>query len=274
MAKYFELLNDSRRVIVDDQFNTPKFLVKKDVYTSSEADPSPRKVDMKTFAYGYRLTVVAEANTLRELGFDYEDTDDQLVLARIMVFCRASSPQAYGVEPYLEKNSTTGKWRLGVIAASDEPGALITVCMYTTAKMLPSKLGLLVYNAANELVFDALKGYLQHVGILNGGVSVGNQIAATYTTTIPQGMSYDNLFISMRSALPFYGAYKLSSSGVAFGYTYYYPVMSSPTPTTMQVQLVQQRSVAGDSAAIRYSGYFENVIYCPYPKDVYTGYGN
>lgn len=274
MAKYFELLNDNMHVIVDDQFNTPKFLFKKDVYSSNTPNASIFKVDAQTFAYGYSVTTIAEADTLRELGFDYADSDVQIVRARLMVFSRTTSAQSYRVTPRLVKDATSGKWQLGVFAAADAPSVPITVCMYTTAKMLPSKLGLLVYNSAGELIFDALKGYLQHVGILNGGVSVGRPIAATYTTTIPSGMSSNNLFISMRSALPYYAAYRLSGSGVSYAYTYYYPVMTFPTPTTMQVQLVQQRDVPGNNSPTKYEHYFENVIYCPYPKDVYTGYGN
>ena len=274
MAKYFELHNTNSRVIVDDQFNTPKFLFKKDVYTSSTPNTSQYKVDAQTFAYEYSRTIIAEADTLRGLGFDYPDDDVQIVRTRLMVFARTSAGQPYLVLPRLVKDSVSGKWQLGVSATADSPNVPITVCMYTTAKMLPSKLGLLVYNSSGELVFDALKGYLQHVGILNGGVRVGNAIAATYTTTIPSGMSSDNLFISMRSALPYYAAYRISSSGVSYAYTYYYPIMTFPTPTTMQVQLVQQRNVPGDNSATRYEHYFENVIYCPYPKDVYTGYGN
>lgn len=274
MAKYFELLNDNMHVIVDDQFNTPKFLFKKDIYTSSTPNTSQYKVDAQTFAYGYSVTTIAEADTLRELGFDYPDSDVQIVRTRLMVFARTSAGQPYLVLPRLVKDSASEKWQLGVSASADAPNVPVTVCMYTTAKMLPSKLGLLVYNSSDELIFDALKGYLQHVGILNGDVSVGRPIAATYTTTIPSGMSSDNLFISMRSALPYYAAYKISSSGVSYAYTYYYPVMRFPTPTTMQVQLVQQRNVPGDNSSTKYEHYFENVIYCPYPKDVYTGYGS
>ena len=271
MAKYFELRNENRNVIVDDQFSTPKFLYKFDLITSSAPNPNPIKVDASYFDYAYERTPFAQAATLRGLGFDYDDSEAQIVRSRLMAFVRTESNVAFSVTPVLRLNEA-GMWEICITAGADAPSVKLTICVYTTAKMLPSKRGLLVYSPTGELIFDALKGYLQHVAILTGNVNVGNAVAATYTTTVPSGMSASNLFISMRSALPYYAAYRISSSGVSYAYTYYYPRMTFPNATTMQVQLIQQRNVPGNNSATKYQGYFENVIYCPYPKGIYTGY--
>lgn len=271
MAKYFELLNDNQNVVVDDQFHTPKFLIKTDITTGSDLYTGNYKIDANTWKYQAKTTVIARGDTLRDLGFDYDDSDFLLVMSRLLVFAQSSSGEPFRVEPEIWRASDTGQMILGVDAVADVANTAITICLYTTAKMLPSRLGMLVYNENGEVVFDALKGYLQHVGILNGGVVVGQTVAATYQIDIPEGMLSEHLFISMRSALPYYAAYRIQST-VTYAYTYYYPVMTFPTLTSMQVQLIQQRSVNGSTNATRYNHYFENVIYCPYPKDIYTGY--
>lgn len=274
MARYFEQINDNFNVVVDDQFNTAKFLIKSDITAGNVVNTSGIYIDGGTFTYYGKANVLAEGDSLRDLGFDYDDADVNLAASRLMLFVRTDTNYPYRVNANLNRNATTGKMTLSVLATSDLANCPMTICLYTTAKMLPSKLGLLVYNEQQELVFDALKGHLQNVGILNGGVSVGNAVAATYDINVPIGLTSDNLFISMRSALPFYAAYRISSGGVSYSYTYYYPVMTFPTSTTLRVQLVQQRSVAGNNSSTRINNYFENVIYCPYPKKIYTGFGN
>lgn len=274
MAKYFELINDNQNIVIDDAFKTPKFLYKADILTGSTARPSGGVMTaMNTWVYQYERHVFRTALTLRGLGFDYDDTPEnmQIVSKCLMVFGRSNGGDAYRVTAYVRENTAGEGYELAVAAVSDTPNYPITICLYTTAEMLPSKLGLLVYNANQELVFDALKGYLQHVGILNGGVSVGGSVAATYTITIPEEMNEEHLFVSQRSSLPYYSAYRIHSKGVSYGYTYYRPVITFPMPNTMVVRLVAQRNVSGSSGSVRYNGFFENVIYCPYPKGFYTG---
>ena len=136
---------------------------------------------------------------------------------------------------------------------------------------------MLVYNAQQELVFDALKGYLQHVGTLHGGVRVGAGVgvAATYTLALPATVNQQH-FIYFPAFHPFhfYAAYRISSSGVSYASTHYRPVLSFPNATTLQVQLVAQRNVSGYTNHNLTQVFFENIIYCPYEHDVYTGFGN
>ena len=117
--------------------------------------------------------------------------------------------------------------------------------------------------------------FVQHVGTLNGNVNVGANVsvAATFTVTTPPNLNQQHLYISQRSTLPFYAAYRISSGGVSYASTIYRPVSTFTNATTLRVQLIAQRNVSGSNSAQSYSGFFENVIYCPFESDIYTGYG-
>lgn len=279
MAKYFEVRNDNHNIVIDDQFLTPKFLIKRTVMTGSTLKPPSRYITpTSAWLYSSETHLLAHASTLRGLGFDYDSTEEGLleVRRRLMVFARNDNNEAFRAFTVIEYSQTRARYELSVSVVADVPNIPIHTCMYTTAKMTPSKLGMLVYNDKKELVFDALKGYLQHVGTLNGSVNVGANvsIAATFTVTTPPNLNQQHLYISQRSMLPFYAAYRIRSGGVSYASTVYRPVVSFPNATTLQVQLVAQRNVSGNNASQSYSGFFENVIYCPYAHDVYTGFGN
>ena len=279
MVKYFEIRNDNVNVVIDDKFVTPKFLIKKQVFTSSTLKPASNyRTPTNEWAYNYQQHILAFGPSLRALGFDYPDTEAGLteVRRRLMVFARNDNNEAFRALTFIRYDNTSARYELGVSVVADTPNSPIQLCLYTTAKMTPSKLGMLVYNAQQELVFDALKGYLQHVGTLHGGVRVGAGVgvAATYTLALPATVNQQHLYISQRSSLPFYAAYRISSSGVSYASTHYRPVLSFPNATTLQVQLVAQRNVSGNNQSQSYSGFFENIIYCPYEHDVYTGFGN
>ncbi|MFW1749137.1 hypothetical protein ACG9XW_23550, partial [Acinetobacter guillouiae] len=78
---------------------------------------------------------------------------------------------------------SNGIWQFTFSLFGYQQGDVGTVVSYTIAKMMPSALGLIVYNAEGLLVFDALKGYLQLAGIMTGGVYTYTNPAATYTIT-------------------------------------------------------------------------------------------
>ena len=278
MVKYFEVRNDNHNIVIDDQFITPKFLIKRTVLTSSTLKPYARYITpTNEWLYQSERSFLAHATTLRGLGFDYDSTEAGLleVRRRLMVFARNDNNAAFRAFPIIEYSQVRARYELLVSVVADVPSIPIHICMYTTAKMTPSKLGMLVYNDKKELVFDALKGYLQHVGTLNGNVNVGANVsvAATFTVTTPPNLNQQHLYISQRSTLPFYAAYRISSKGVSYASTIYRPVSTFTDATTLRVQLIAQRNVRGSNAAQSYSGFFENVIYCPFESGIYTGYG-
>ncbi|MFX4621771.1 hypothetical protein ABTB00_06465 [Acinetobacter baumannii] len=137
--------------------------------------------------------------------------------------------------------------------------------------MMPSKFGLQVFNAEGTLVFDALKGYLQLAGIMTGGVNTYTNPAATYTITLSEELSSEHLFISDTMSYPWRNGMRITSSGVQYGEANFYPVMSFPNLTTIEVKLMQNGNIPGTTGSRSFNYFYEAVIYCPYPKNFYTG---
>ncbi|HAV5486805.1 TPA: hypothetical protein JI063_18750 [Acinetobacter baumannii] len=64
---------------------------------------------------------------------------------------------------------------------------------------------------------------------------------------------------------------KFSGGGVTYGEANFYPVMSFPSLNTIEVKLVQWGNIPGTTGARSFNYFYEAVIYCPYPKNFYTG---
>lgn len=277
VAKYFELTNDNFNVVVDDNYNSAKFLGKFDVNLNTFIDRSTSSYNTEGSDFTWRGSVVAyTANTLRELGFDYDEPSEAdystfigELNSKILTFGRTLSGRPIRSSSGVSKSN--GIWQFTFSLFGYQQGDVGTVVSYTIAKMMPSALGLIVYNAEGLLVFDALKGYLQLAGIMTGGVNTYTNPAATYTITLSEELSSEHLFISDTMSYPWRNGMRITSSGVQYGEANFYPVMSFPNLTTIEVKLMQNGNIPGTTGSRSFNYFYEAVIYCPYPKNFYTG---
>ncbi|WP_139851484.1 hypothetical protein [Acinetobacter pullicarnis] len=265
MAKYVEIRNANGNVIIDDEYAIPKFLMRGKLITTDSVGKRIYLIDGNTFKYS-KLRPVMSFTTLRELGFDLDTNaiNVDYVIYNLMLFTRTSSEIPYFASISYAKYDGDPLYYLNMSCGTDIPSVEIEYCIYTSLPMIPCKFGAQAFNASGELVFDAMRGYMQVVGSMYGGVNVKANPAATYRFSVPMGLDAKNLFISHRSTLPFYSAYKIGSNGVGYGETYFYPRIRMEGSQTMVVELVQQYNVDGSNSAKSYSNYYENVIYCPY----------
>lgn len=267
MAKYLEIRNANNNVIVDDDYKVAKFLYRGSFMTSWEIFDPWVINDGLVFRHWTRYSVI-KFKDFSDLGFT-EGLEWKDVIGDLMVFARSPSGNAFKADVFITKYSNQTEWNLEVRVGSDKPYFEVEFCLYTMSDMKPCSMGAQAFNENGELVFDAMRGYLQVVGSMYGGVNVRNNPAAVYEMKIPEGLNMDNVFISHRSALPYYEAYRINSGGVSFAQTYFYPVMSFKDSTTLVVKLEQQNPVSGNNSASAYNAYYENVIYCPYPSGVW-----
>ena len=265
MAKYVEIRNANGNVIIDDEYAIPKFLMRGKLITTDSVGKRIYLIDGNTFKYS-KLRPVMSFTTLRELGFDLDTNaiNVDYVIYNLMLFTRTSSEIPYFASISYAKYDGDPLYYLNMSCGTDVPSVEIEYCIYTSLPMIPCKFGAQAFNADGKLIFDAMRGYMQVVGSMYGGVNVRANPAATYRFSVPNGLDARNLFISQRSTLPFYSAYKIGSNGVGYGETYFYPRIRMEGSQTMVVELVQQYNVDGSNSAKSYSNYYENVIYCPY----------
>lgn len=287
MAKYFELSNENQKVVVDDTYNVGKFLIKKTINMGNSPWIIQEDLSIWTYRMQYLYTqngttsgntngLLATFSTLREGGFDYDDTPENIAIVRANLVIYSQSNTAHRVFVYLKApDSSDNYYRLIVGGGTDTANLNVTVAVYSFAKMVGNpKAGLLVYNAASELVFDVSKGYLQQIAVLNKAVNYTATIGSTYTVTVPTDLNSAYLFISNYSCRPSYAAYKISSHGVSFGSTNFNPIITIVNSTTIQVDFVRQRQVSGSNSAYGMPQCYENLIYCPYPENIYTGFNS
>lgn len=266
MASYVEIRNANGNVIVDDQFEVAKFLYRDKFTTTSTETYQYVIIDGNTFKY-QTVHIVKKFLNYSDLGFD-PNLKWADVVSNLMLFARSPSGLPFraslSMASYMGEDEITLEVRVG----SDYPAFEVEFCLYTMSKMKPCSFGAQAFNANGELVFDAMRGYLQVIGSMYGGVNVWTNPAATYEMKIPEGLNMDNVFISHRSALPYFAAYKIGSGGVSHAQSYFYPSMWFKDSTTLVVDLLQQNPTGGNSASA-YNAYYENVVYCPYPSGVW-----
>lgn len=270
MANYIEIKNANGNTIVDDRWNIPKFLYRGKV-KGGNIPPTSKMTsytDGNSFIYREYITFL-HVPSIKSLGFglDYSFDNWAKIVNSIWVFAKATEQKSFRVEFKMHGSEDKG-WDLKLYIGSDVPSHEIEFCLYTDLPMVPCKMGAQVFNENGELIFDAMRGYLQVIGTMSEGVNVRNNPAATYRMTLPPELDTNNVFMSFRSTLPFYSAYNIGANGVSYGATFYFPVMRYEGQTIV-VDLVQQYNVSGNNGATEYSKFYEHLIYCPYPSGVW-----
>lgn len=270
VAKYLELKNDNGVTVITDEYPLPCLLSRTLQVTDYQY---PTRTQVKTFYTNWTCNntrVVKSASTLRGLGFNLDDTEDSLKLIRKNLISFYRSTSGVGVFANCVINITNGMYTLNSIAKANALGVEVEVCIFCLNPkiLMPSPIGGHFKDANGNTVFDFMRGALQVIGTMQGPVNLGQQVAASYLFNIPNGLDTNNVFLSARSGLPFYSAYRITASGVSWNYTSFEPVISF-TSTQMTVNLVRQRSFAGDNSSYSYGGYYENVAYVVQPRGVY-----
>lgn len=270
VAEYLRIVNDNNIMVVDENSVIPKLLYRGTLVTDVNLtnNTAIRRFD-PTWTKQSGFTVVKEASTLRGVGFDYDDTTANVSFIEKQLIAFGRSSDNVGFDCSVVLTYANGLYSLKVSAFSDTQGAAFEVAVYAfDVRVMPSKFGVHVYDPSGTLVFDALKGCMQNIGTIGGGnLSMGASTAATYNIVTPTGLSASNIFISFRSQLPYYAAFKISSGGVSWADTCYVPRMAI-TNGNVKVELVKQRST-GSSSSYSFGGYFENVVYIKQPPGTY-----
>lgn len=271
MAEYLVIENENNKVIVDDKYPTPKLLCRTTVYIDTVL-PKPSNINEVRFLRVYwdykGSTLIKSAYSLREMGFDYDDSDESItkIINGIMAFGRSISNEFFTVSCYISKDAN-GVYRF-FATANGMSKVPVEVALYAIdAKLMPSKLGLHAFDVSGNLIFDAMRGNMHNIGILEGSLNMGNSIARTYTIPTPSGLDPNNIFISFRSNNPYYAGFVYSASGVRMDDSFYAPSMRT-TANSVIVDLKRFDSV-GRSTSYSFGGYFENVIYVPQKQGVY-----
>jgi hypothetical protein len=104
---------------------------------------------------------------------------------------------------------------------------------------------------------------------MRGELNVWQYEAGRFEMAIPEGVLPEHCFITNMSGTPYYSAYRIHSGGVSWGETGFKSVMTFPTPSLLRVQVVRVQDFQGSNSAFGYGGYFENLVYCPYPYGLY-----
>lgn len=268
MDKYFEIRNANQHVIVDDQFKVSKFLYRSKFITTDTPRNASWQADGMDFRYVTFHTVKDFVYDFSTLGFNAGSSWEDFA-RNTMLFARSSSQKAFRAQVRAIKYGGKDYYRIEVLAYSNEKSFEVEFCLYTLDDMKPCSFGAQAFNRDGKLIFDAMRGYLQVVGSMYGGVDALKNPAAIYRMPIPNGLNMENVFISHRSAMPFYSAYSIGSGGVSYNETYFYPVMRVEGGNILEVRLVRQNDGVGNNSKTVYNNYYENVIYCPYPSGVW-----
>ena len=271
VAEYIRIVNENNIVVVDDTYVLPKLLCRLPFNVDTVLPPYPTQdtVPMSP-VYGFQGGIaVKQSNSLRGLGFDYDNSDANVSMINKNLVCayRTNSQGTVDVDARVVKH-TNGTYILAVSTFSNTQYTTGEVCIYAfKLRLLPGSLGLHVFNETGEMIFDAMKGCMQNIGVLEGALSMGGNIARTYNIVTPAGLNANNVFITSRSAVPFYAAYDIKASGVSYASAAYLPRMTIVSGN-VKVELVKQNST-GSNSSYSWGGYFENVIYVKQPQGIF-----
>lgn len=279
MAEYLRIKNDNLQTVIDDNWKVPPLLARVSVATNVPLPRPPNINDVRNLDWYWDWQgsyIVKVADSLRGLGFDYDDTDKNfwLVSLGLMAFGRpvGHSEVFYCTTNVSKRMNPDGSGRVQYVlnanCRSMSSSVVVEIAVYAmNLKLVPSKVGLHIYNESGELIFDAMRAGMQNIGILEGGLNLGESVARSYTINTPAGLDSNNIFISYRSKLPYYAGFTYSSSGVRMDDSCYSPRMYI-NPTNVKIDLVRLKSV-GRSTSYSFGGYFENVIYVPQSSGIY-----
>lgn len=273
MAEYLKIVNDNNTVIIDDAYLVPSILYRVSVLSDSTVLYPPNYNERRPLSvkWVYQGGLVVKSGTsLRDLGFDYDSTTDNLNLinSNLIAFGRSASTDPFSVSGQVIYVPSTALYHLSASCSTNTLNQTVeVVCFAMNLKLMPSSTGLHLFDANGSLLFDAMRGSMHNIGVLEGSISLGPSIAKTYNIATPTGLSASNIFISCRSRAPYYAGFTFSGSGIRLDDAFYAPRMTLAS-NSLKVDLVKIGKT-GRSYAYSFGGFFENVIYVQQKPGVY-----
>lgn len=286
MVKHLEIMNELGNITVDENYSVPMLVMKGRITASNYIPPTtypPGYVVRDRFVRDYswhgRYTLFSSSN-LADFGDLFEgitiDDEDEIIAILttynqdniVVGRCVTGS---YAIIPFggLSWDKYTKIMSLYVGAYCELKDAKVDVAIYKTTNITPSSYGMVIQDGSGKILYDVMKPPMMFLGSMSGTLNVSQYEAGRFTMTIPDGISPDDCYITRMSGTPYYSAYNITANGVTWGDTPFKSVMSFPSPTTLQVSVVRLYAVAGSNSSFGYGGFFENVVYCPYPYGLY-----
>lgn len=297
MANYLELNNENNKVVIDSQLFSPCLMFKGSGVTDVEKWTS----NMVYYAfYPWKKVISLGSGTdFDAIGIDpkkvpfplragkYDPASAEFRLAgemgawlasRFIVVCRTDNENvgAYAtLHGYVNvsrvgaDNVTSVELELELNSGFNGTKVEYAVYCIDPTILIKTSNGFQAYNEAGDVVFDALKPPLIVIGTMMGDANVWQDLGATFEYDIPPGLDYKSVFITARSGTPYYAAFNISNN-VSYAHTNYEPRMDFPNGNKVRVRLVRQKQVPGTNSADLYNGYYENVVYCPFPDGNYA----
>ena len=283
VAKYAEFKNENNIVVIDDSTVVP-MLIYKDSVSCGQLNPMKYGIgtDMATSDVGFfwvtwfnwknAVTVLesSDSNVFPFKGMDSMSTAQLLELAESLIICAKPINGNFGVRVYTTITKTNGVYKWVIYVNSEIQNGVVEFCVFNTTAILKPSTGIqcAFYNSSGDLIYDFLKPPMHVLGNCYGGVNARNNPAAVYDITLPSGVDSSFVYLTTKSALPFISSFKINSGGVSQYLGFYKAVMYFNSPTALQVKLERIGDVRNNSVDTL-DMYFENVIYCPYPKGKY-----
>lgn len=197
MDNHFYVKNANNEIIINDSYQNFSFLGKFVIKTST--------IDDRNFVGGSSALAKYTGEIFLEIKTSFPDieVDEYPNLdKKVIVFNNTHQEHLRRVDVYPVYDDNGHLTHLRILAGSEIHNDHIDILIYTFAKRTPSKLGLLIYNKQGEIVFDALKGFLQvtcgfHYRINMYGSSVKFELP-NYANNLP----VENMYVSLLNGYP------------------------------------------------------------------------
>lgn len=215
MAEYFFLENDNNQIVIDDNYHNPTFLFKQAV-TTTDAMPynTTQLVGGRYLPYrGYGATELLEQ-------FQIEGPSEKLG-SRLFTFARSRSGQPIEVSTVAMNDSNGVQIGYRPTVYSLAYGDIVDVAVFHLGQRTPSKIGLVLWNEQEEVVFDAMKGFLQIIDNLNLQI---NPAGGTHSYKIHDSaklVDFDKLYICSIGLKPFY----VRGGTIVINYRAFFPTL-------------------------------------------------
>lgn len=299
MAEYFKLTNDNNVTVIDDLYRSAMLMYRGKGKTESYLPPTDDYVKARFYTtwLWFRIIDIRVGKTLKDLGITasgdilphevgqkvtYERSRElnkaaSLVGGTLVVATRTDTPNIgcnAQVQIIADRHYQTEivTYRIRVFVRSNVQNADVEFIIYSLEPKYfykDTNIGMTIKNEAGGVVFDAMRSPLQSIGMMTGGVETWKNPAATYVFSVPQQLDQRNIFITCRSGLPYYSAYRIHSGGVDWNYTSFEPIMDFTQAGKITTRLMRQRNFNNSNSAYSYGGYFENILYCIQPVGDY-----
>lgn len=288
MAKHIEIMNAVGNIVVDENYSVPMLIMKGRITASQYRSPPTvpegytiRQYFIDSYSWVGTHTFFTSGN-LSDFGDIFKGlsaaSNEEIILNRVRYFNRdliilgRCVSGGYAIIPYggLTWDQSTKKASFSVSTSCELQNGIVDVAIYKYKNIKPSsQFGLVIQNASGEVLYDVMKPPMMFLGSMSGSLNVGQYEAGRFEINIPDGINPSDCFVTALSGTPYYSAYQIYSGGVSWADTGFKSVITFPTRNTLRVQVVRVKEVPGSNSAFGYGGFFENVVYCPYPYGLY-----